>query len=76
MAKDLTLSIPDDLDRYIESQVGGSPESYRNASEFICDLIRNDMQNRAAVQDILNGLREVKRGEFSDKSIMDILHED
>lgn len=76
MAKELTLKLPEDLKEYVDLQIGAAADSYQAASDYICDLIRRDMQDRAAVKDILQGLREVERGEFVEESILDILYED
>jgi antitoxin ParD1/3/4 len=45
-------------------------------SEFICDLIRQDMQDRAVALNIVEGLSDLRHGRFSDKSILDLKDED
>lgn len=75
MAQSLNLSLTDELRRYIDVRASDD-DVYATPSEFIRDLIRRDMQDWAVVNDIAQGLREARSGEFSSESILDILHED
>jgi antitoxin ParD1/3/4 len=44
-------------------------------SEYIRDLIRQDMQDRAVALNILEGLGDLRHGRFSEKSILDFKDE-
>jgi antitoxin ParD1/3/4 len=45
---------------------------YATPSEYIRDLIRRDMQDRAVALNILEGMADLRHGRFSDKSILDL----
>jgi hypothetical protein len=44
---------------------------YVTPSEYIRDLIRQDMQDRGIALNVLEGLDDMKHGSFSSKSILD-----
>ena len=49
-----------------------APMLKRPPSEYIRDLIRQDMQDRAVAVNVLEGLDDLKQGRFSSKSILDL----
>ena len=49
---------------------------YATPSEYIRDLIRQDMQDRAVALNVLEGLGDLRHGRFSDQSILDFKEED
>ena len=75
MPSSLNLSLTDELRQYIDSRVGDTG-LYATPSEFLRDLIRQDMGAQATLSHIMSGLDDIKQGNFSDKSIMDIFEED
>jgi len=50
--------------------------SMRRPANYIRDLIRQDMQDRAVALNILEGLGDLRHGRFSDKSILHVKDED
>jgi len=71
MSSSLNVSLTDELRRYVNSRASDA-DVYATPSEYIRDLIRQDMENRHMVTHVMNGLDDVKQGRFSDKSILDI----
>ena len=49
---------------------------YATPSQYIRDLIRQDMQDRAIALNVLQGLDDLKHGRFSSESILDFKDED
>ncbi len=45
---------------------------YATPSEYIRDLIRQDMENRHIISHVMHGRDDLKNGRFSNKSILDI----
>jgi antitoxin ParD1/3/4 len=74
MPRRLILSLTDELRRYVELRSGHS-DLYATPSEFICDLIHQDMEDWSIVLDVAQGLREVAKGELVSQSILDVLDE-
>jgi antitoxin ParD1/3/4 len=48
----------------------------QGSGEYIRDLIRQDMQDRAIALNILEGIADLRNGRFSDKSILDFKDDD
>ncbi len=71
----LNLSLTDTLRQYVDSRTGDD-DIYATPSEYIRDLIRQDMQNQAVFLHVMQGLDDLKHGRFSEKSVLDILEED
>jgi len=71
MSSSLNVSLTDELRRYVNTRASDT-DVYATPSEYIRDLIRQDMENRQVVTHVLNGLDDVRQGRFSDKSILDI----
>ncbi len=75
MASSLNLSLTDELRRYVNER-SGDGDVYATPSEFIRDLIRQDMKNRQVVDHVRRGLDDIRNGRLSKKSILDIADED
>jgi len=71
MSSSLNVSLTDELRSYVNTRASDT-DVYATPSEYIRDLIRQDMENRRVVTHVLNGLDDVRQGRFSDKSILDI----
>jgi len=71
MSSSLNVSLTDELRSYVNTRASDT-DVYSTPSEYIRDLIRQDMQNRHIVSHVMHGLDDVKRGNFSEKSILEI----
>ena len=74
MASSLNLSLTDELREFVNSRTGDRG-AYATPSEYVRDLIRRDMEAQGTVAHIIGGLDDLRRGRFSDKSILDIADE-
>jgi len=63
----LKISIPDNMRRWIDSQLAAG--GYANASDYIRELIRHDRRERESIQ---LALIEGERGGVSERSVSDI----
>lgn len=70
MSSSLNIQLTDELRRYVDERASDK-DVYATPSEYIRDLIRQDMQDRAVALNILEGLDDLKRGRFSSRSILD-----
>jgi antitoxin ParD1/3/4 len=70
LSSTLNVRLTDALRKYVDERAS-DPDVYATPSEYIRDLIRQDMQDRAVALNILEGLGDLRRGRFSDKSILD-----
>ncbi|NES17876.1 MAG: hypothetical protein F6K41_02890 [Symploca sp. SIO3E6] len=75
MSSSLNVQLTSELRRYVDMRASDN-DVYATPSEYIRDLIRHDMEDWKIVSGIMQGLEEVKNGEFVPESILDILHED
>lgn len=75
MASSLNLSLTDELREFVDSRAGDGGV-YATPSEYLRDLIRRDMEAQGTVAHILRGLDDIRRGRFSEQSILDIADED
>jgi antitoxin ParD1/3/4 len=75
MSSSLNVQLTDELRRYVDERASDK-DVYATPSEYIRDLIRQDMQDRAVALNVLEGLDDLKHGRFSDKSILDFRDED
>ena len=75
MASTLNIQLTDALRKYVDERASDK-DVYATPSEYIRDLIRQDMLDRAVAMNILEGLNDLKRGHFSPKSILDLKNED
>lgn len=71
MSSTLNVQLTDELRRYVDERASDK-DLYATPSEYIRDLIRQDMQDRAAALNILEGLADLRRGKFSTQSIPDL----
>jgi antitoxin ParD1/3/4 len=75
MSSSLNVQLTDELRRYVDERASDK-DVYATPSEYIRDLIRQDMQDRAVALNILEGMADLRHGRFSDKSILDLKEED
>jgi antitoxin ParD1/3/4 len=75
MSSSLNVQLTDALRKYVDERASDN-DVYATPSEFIRDLIRQDMQDRAVALNVLDGLADLRQGRFSDKSILDFKDED
>ena len=70
MSSSLNVQLTDALRKYVDERASDK-DVYATPSEYIRDLIRQDMQDRAIALNVLQGLDDLKRSKFSSKSILD-----
>src|ERR1700736_3304261 len=75
LSSSLNVQLTDALRKYVDERASDK-DVYATPSEYIRDLIRQDMQDRAVALNILEGLGDLKHGRFSSKSIRDYKDED
>ena len=75
MASTLNIQLTDELRRHLDMRVSDD-DIFATPSEYICDLVRHDMEDWAIVSTVVQGLKEVSNGEFVKETILDILRED
>jgi antitoxin ParD1/3/4 len=75
LSSTLNVQLTDALRKYVDERASDK-DVYATPSEYIRDLIRQDMQDRAVALNILEGLGDLRHGRFSDKSILDFKDED
>jgi len=75
MSSSLNVSLTDELREFVNSRTGDKG-LYATPSEYLRDLIRRDIRSQETVNHVMEGLNDLKRGRFSDKSILDIGEED
>jgi antitoxin ParD1/3/4 len=75
MSSSLKVQLTDALRKYVNDRASDK-DVYATPSEYIRDLIRQDMQDRAVALNVLEGLDDLKRGKFSSKSVLDFNDED
>jgi len=75
MSSSLNVQLTGALRKYVDERASDD-DVYATPSEFIRDLIRQDMQDRAVAMQILEGLADLKHGRFSTMSILDFKDED
>jgi antitoxin ParD1/3/4 len=75
MSSSLNVQLTDELRRYVDERASDK-DVYATPSEYIRDLIRQDMQDRAVALNILEGMADLRHGRFSNKSILDLKEED
>ncbi len=74
MASSLNLSLTNELRKFVDSRTGDA-SVYATPSEYIRDLIRHDMEAGETLNHVLTGLHDIKRGQMSENSILDIVNE-
>ena len=70
MSSTLNVQLTDALRKYVDERASDN-DVYATPSEYIRDLIRQDMKDHAVALNILEGLGDLRNGRFSDKSILD-----
>lgn len=70
MSATLNIQLTDALRKYVDERASDK-DVYATPSEYIRDLIRQDMRDRAVSLNIIEGLADLRHGRFSDKSILD-----
>lgn len=71
MSSSLNVQLTDALRKYVDERASDK-DVYATPSEYIRDLIRQDMQDHAVARNIFEGLDDVRKGRFSPQSILDI----
>jgi antitoxin ParD1/3/4 len=75
LSSSLNVQLTDALRKYVDERASDK-DVYATPSEYIRDLIRQDMQDRAIALNVLEGLDDLKHGRFSSKSIRDFKDKD
>ena len=75
VSSSLNVQLTDELRKYVDERASDR-DVYATPSEYIRDLIRQDMRDRAVAMKVLAGLEDLKRGRLSSKSILDFKDED
>jgi antitoxin ParD1/3/4 len=75
LSSSLNVQLTDALRKYVDERASDK-DVYATPSEYIRDLIRQDMQDRGIALNILEGLDDLKHARFSSKSIRDFKNED
>jgi len=75
VSSSLNVQLTDALRKYVDERASDK-DVYATPSEYIRDLIRQDMQDHAVATKILEGLDDVRKGRFSSQSILDVHDED
>jgi len=74
VSSSLNVQLTDELRKYVDERASDR-DVYATPSEYIRDLIRQDMRDRAVAMKVLEGLEDLKRGRLSSKSILDFKDE-
>lgn len=74
MSSSLNISLTDELRNFVNSRASDQ-DLYATPSEYIRDLIRQDMANRYALSQVMRGLADVRNKDLSGRSILDIGNE-
>lgn len=74
MSSSLNISLTDELRNFVNSRASDH-DLYATPSEYIRDLIRQDMANRYALSQVMRGLADVRNKDLSGLSILDIGNE-
>ncbi len=75
MGASLHVSLPDEMRRFVDARANGTA-TYATPSEYVCDLIRRDMERLDVELRLLRGSDEANRGEFVADDFMDKLIDD
>lgn len=75
MSSSLNVQLTDALRKYVDERASDK-DVYATPSEYIRDLIRQDMQDRAVALNVLEGLADLRERRFSSKSILDLSNKD
>jgi antitoxin ParD1/3/4 len=75
LASSLNIQLTDELRKYVEERASDK-DVYATPSEYIRNLIRQDMRDRAVALNIIEGLGDLQHSKFSDQSILDFKSKD
>jgi antitoxin ParD1/3/4 len=75
LSSSLNVQLTDALRRYVDERASDK-EVYATPSEYIRDLIRQDMQDRTIALNVLAGLDDLNHGRLSFRSIRDFKDDD
>lgn len=70
MSSSLNVQLTNELRKYVDERASDD-DVYATPSEYIRDLIRQDMEDQAVLRHVTKGLDDFKNGRFSSKSILD-----
>ena len=70
MSSSLNVQLTNELRKYVDERAGDSGV-YATPSEYIRNLIRQDMEDQGVVRHAMKGLDDLKHGRLSSKSILD-----
>ncbi|MPY89502.1 MAG: hypothetical protein GEU99_16445 [Luteitalea sp.] len=70
MSSSLNIQLTDKLRQYVDERASDG-DVYATPSEYIRELIRQDMAEQGILRHVLEGVEDIKRGRFSSKSIVD-----
>ncbi|MFT4959633.1 MAG: antitoxin ParD1/3/4 [Paracoccaceae bacterium] len=71
MPSALNVSLTDRLREFVDSRTGDH-SVFATPSEYMRALIRKDMEEQDIIGHVAAGLKDVKAGRFSQKTILDI----
>jgi len=71
MASSLNISLTDEMRSYVNSRASDN-DLYATPSEYIRDLIRQDMESRKILGHVMQGLSDITEGRLSRRSIIEI----
>lgn len=74
MASSMNVTLTDELKSFVDTRTGDQG-FYATPSEYLRDLIRQDMKNQEVASHVLLGLADVAENRFSELSILDIAGE-
>lgn len=75
MSSSLNVQLTDALRKYVDERASDK-DVYATPSEYIRDLIRQDMRNHAVATNIFEGLDDARKSRFSAQSVLDVHDED
>jgi len=61
--------------KYVDERASDR-DVYVTSGEYVRDLTRDDMQDRAVALNVFQGLADLRQGRLSDKSVLDLKDED
>jgi len=74
MASSLNISLTDELRRFVDMRASDH-DLYSTPSEYVRDLIRQDMRVQRILSEVMQGLHEVKNNKSVKISPLDIFNE-
>ena len=68
MSSSLNVQLTNELRKYVD-QRASDDDVYATPSEYIRDLIRQDMEDQAIVRHVMKGLDDLGRSQYAPKSV-------